>query len=317
MRAAVITGAGKVEMADIPIPNPGPGQIRVRLEGCGVCASNLVPWSGPEWMRFPTAPGALGHEAWGVVDGVGEGVTDCRPGERVAMLSQHGYAEYDLASQHEAISLPEQLDGRLFPGEALGCAMNIFRRSKIERDQDVAIIGIGFLGGALTRLASCAGARVIALSRRPASLAFARQMGAAEIIAIESHPDAVNHVRSLTEGRFCPRVIEATGKQEPLDLAAECTAEGGRLMIAGYHQDGLRNVNLQLWNWRGIDVINAHERDVQRAVDGVRKAVDAVLLGILEPERLFTHTYPLDRLDVALNATRDHPDGFVKAVVVP
>jgi threonine dehydrogenase-like Zn-dependent dehydrogenase len=112
-------------------------------------------------------------------------------------------------------------------------------------------------------------------------------------------------------------VIEATGKQEPLDLAAECTAEGGRLMIAGYHQDGLRNVNLQLWNWRGIDVINAHERDVQRAVDGVRKAVDAVLLGILEPERLFTHTYPLDRLDVALNATRDHPDGFVKAVVVP
>ena len=50
--------------------------------------------------------------------------------------------------------------------------------------------------------------------------------------------------------------------------------ERGRLVIAGYHQDGPRQVNMQLWNWRGIDVINAHERDPRRYVDGMRAAVD-------------------------------------------
>jgi hypothetical protein len=54
------------------------------------------------------------------------------------------------------------------------------------------------------------------------------------------------------------------------DLAGELCAERGRLVIAGYHQDGMRQVNVQLWNWRGIDVINAHERDPQAYVDGMR-----------------------------------------------
>jgi len=54
-------------------------------------------------------------------------------------------------------------------------------------------------------------------------------------------------------------VIEAAGQQWPLDLATELTRERGRLIIAGYHQDGPRQINMQLWNWRGLDVINAHE----------------------------------------------------------
>jgi threonine dehydrogenase-like Zn-dependent dehydrogenase len=62
MRAAVLKGPGRVEVEVVPRPVPGPGQVRLRLEGSGVCASNLTPWSGPEWMKFPTDPGALGHE---------------------------------------------------------------------------------------------------------------------------------------------------------------------------------------------------------------------------------------------------------------
>ena len=81
-------------------------------------------------------------------------------------------------------------------------------------------------------------------------------------------------MKELTDGRWCERVIEAVGLQWPLDLAGELTGERGRLVIAGYHQDGPRQVNMQLWNWRGIDVINAHERDPQRYVDGMRAAVD-------------------------------------------
>src|SRR6266496_39413 len=97
MRAAVLTGPGEVRIDDVPLPEPGPGQVRIRLEGCGVCASNLTPWEGPEWMHFPTEPGALGHEGWGVVDSVGEGVEQLRPGDRVAALSGKGFAEFDVA----------------------------------------------------------------------------------------------------------------------------------------------------------------------------------------------------------------------------
>jgi threonine dehydrogenase-like Zn-dependent dehydrogenase len=114
---------------------------------------------------------------------------------------------------------------------------------------------------------------------------------------------------------LCDRVIEAIGKQRPLDLAAELTRERGRLIIAGYHQDGPRQVNMQLWNWRGIDVINAHERDPLVYMQGIRDAIDAVATGRLDPAPLYTHRFPLDRLDDALNATRDRPDGFLKALV--
>jgi threonine dehydrogenase-like Zn-dependent dehydrogenase len=110
-------------------------------------------------------------------------------------------------------------------------------------------------------------------------------------------------------------VIEAVGKQWPLDLAGELCAEGGRLVIAGYHQDGPRQVNMQLWNWRGLDVVNAHERDPARYVSGVRRAVEAVASGRLDPSVLYTHRYPLERLGEALDATRDRPDGFLKALV--
>ena len=87
------------------------------------------------------------------------------------------------------------------------------------------------------------------------------------------------------------------------------------LIIAGYHQDGPRQVNMWLWNWRGIDVVNAHERDTAAYVQGVRDAVDAVASGRLDPSPLYTHSYPLDRLGDALNDTRDRPDGFLKAIV--
>src|SRR5213082_2452808 len=115
MRAAVLTGAGKLMIQHVAVPEPGPGQVRVRLEGCGVCASNLTPWEGPEWMRFPTEPGALGHEGWGVVDALGEGVEDIAVGTRVAMLSGKAYAEHDLADASQLVKLPDSLTGLHLP----------------------------------------------------------------------------------------------------------------------------------------------------------------------------------------------------------
>ena len=178
------------------------------------------------------------------------------------------------------------------------------------------VFGIGFLGAILTRLATDAGARVIAISRRPFSLDVARQFGAAETIPMDDHWAIIERVKELTGGRLCDRVIEAVGKQWPLDLAGELVREGGRLIVAGYHQDGPRQVNMQMWNWKGIDVVNAHERDPEVQMRGIREAVEAVASGRLDPSPLYTHAYPLERLGEALDATRDRPDGFLKALVM-
>ena len=261
MRAAVLAGPGLVRIVEVERPQPGPDQVRIRLEGCGVCASNLTPWAGPDWMRFPTEPGGLGHEGWGVVDAVGERVEWLSVGDRVAALSYKAYADYDIADADAVVPLPDALAGQPFPGEPLGCAMNIFRRSDIRAGADGR--------DRRDRLPRChpdpardgrrsAGHRRLAPSL---SLDVARAMGAAETVPLEDHDQIIGHGQGVDQGTFCDRVIEAVGKQWPLDLAAELTRERGRLIVAGYHQDGPRKVNMRLWNWRGLDVINAHERD--------------------------------------------------------
>jgi threonine dehydrogenase-like Zn-dependent dehydrogenase len=316
MQASVVAEPGHIEMEHLVLPEPGPGEVRVRLEGCGICASSLPLWEGRPWFRYPNPPGAPGHEGWGVVDAIGSGVSGLAIGERVAALSYRAFAEYDIASATAVVRLPENLANQPFPGEALGCAMNVFRRSGIETGQTVVIIGIGFLGALLTRLASRAGSRVVAISRRLFALDVARELGAYVAIELHHHDSIIHQVRRFTGGHGADRVIEATGLQGPLELAGELTRIRGRLVIAGYHQDGPRQVNMQLWNWRGLDVINAHERDPAIYVEGIRRAVDAVASGVLDPRRLYSHTFRLDQLDNAFRMMRERPNGFLKALVL-
>jgi threonine dehydrogenase-like Zn-dependent dehydrogenase len=316
MRAAVVTAPGQVKIEEFALPEPGTGEVRLRLEGCGVCGSNLPLWEGRPWFDYPTPAGAPGHEGWGVVDALGPGVRGLALGDRVAALSYRAYAEYDLARADAVVPLPESLAGRPLPGEPLGCAVNVFRRSDIRPGQTVVIIGIGFLGAVLVRLASDAGARVIAISRRPFALEIARRFGAEFTLPLADYARVASEVQAVTGGVGADRTIECVGLQQPLDLAGELTRVRGRLVIAGYHQEGQRQVNMQLWNWRGLDVINAHERDPQVYLDGIRTAVGAVGSGVLDPSPLYTHTFGLARLDEALETMRVRPDGFLKALVV-
>jgi len=315
MQACVIAGPGRACLQKVERPQPGPGEVLLRLEGCGVCASSLPLWEGREWFTYPQPPGAPGHEGWGRIAAVGEGVTGLAEGDRVAGLTYRAHAQYDIAKADALVKLPPALKGVAVPGEPLGCAVNIFRRSCIEPGQTVAIVGIGFLGALLTQLATHAGARVIAVSRRQYSLDFATTAGAAHAVPMDDHWRVLEQVKALTGGRWCERVIEATGLEWPLNLAGEMTAERGRLVIAGYHQDGMRQVNVQLWNWRGLDVINAHERDPRIYIQGMREAIELMVRGVLDPTPLYTHTLPLDRLGQALELTRTRPDGFMKALV--
>jgi len=315
MIAAVLTKPGIFELQHIEVPEINDNEVRIKVEGCGICASSLPLWEGREWFSYPVNAGSPGHEGWGIVDAVGENVTDIRNGDRVAFLSNNAYAEYDTASVGAVVKLPSELNKVPFPGEPLGCAMNIFERSNIAAGDTVAIIGMGFLGVLLCQLAKAKGAKVIAISKRSFSLDYARKFGADEVIPLTSTWEVSNKISEITGGEFCSRVIEATGKQEAIDIATEIVAEGGRLIIAGYHQDGLRQVNMQKWNWKGIDVINAHERKAERYLLGMQKAVDAVLNGTMDPGLLYTDVLPLSQLSKGFEMTAARPDGFMKALV--
>jgi threonine dehydrogenase-like Zn-dependent dehydrogenase len=317
MKAAVLIAPAKICIQETVIPEPRENEIRIRIEGCGLCGSNLAPWEGRDWFHYPFAPGLPGHEGWGEIDAVGAKVTKWNVGDRVAALTYNAFAEFDIAHEDAAIALPPALEKKPFPGEALGCAMNVFRRCDIQSGQTVAIVGIGFMGVLLTALAVGAGAIVIAITRRPFALQMARHFGAQHTIPLVDHENTIEQIKSLTGGIGCDRVIEATGMQWPLDLAGKLTRERGKLIIAGYHQDGLRQVNMQLWNWRGLDVINAHERDPKIYLEGMRRAANAVADGVIDPLPLYTHNFRLDRISEAFSTLQQRPDQFMKALVTP
>ena len=315
MAAAVLVQPGSLRLESAPVPAPGPGEVLVRIQGCGVCGSNVPVWTGAAQVGYPLAPGEPGHEAWGVVEALGQDVVGVRAGDRVACLSYRSFAAYDVAPADAVVQLPRELEGRAFPGEALACAVNAFRRSGVRAGETVAVVGVGFLGALLVQLAARAGASVIAVSRRPFALDVARAMGAAEAVPLDD--ETVARVTELTDGATCDRVVEAAGVQATLDVAAQLTGVRGTLAIAGYHQDGPRQVDMQLWNWRGLDIVNAHERDPAVYVRGMRAAAEAVAAGALDPDSLYTHRFPLERLDEALDAAATRADGFMKALVEP
>lgn len=316
MRAAVVDAPRHCRIEELCEPEPEAGQVRIRLEGTGVCASDLPVWEGRPWFSYPLHPGQPGHEGWGRVESTGHGVSGLKEGDRVAAFSFNNYATCTVANAADVVPLPKELDGRPFPGEPLACAMNAFRRCGIDTGNTVALVGAGFQGLLLTQLASRAGARVVAMSRRETPLKMALRMGADAVVLMDDHSTAVRKAMGYCGGQGYDCVIEATGAQWPLDLAGELTKVRGRLAIVGYHQDP-RQVNMQQWNWRGIDVINAHERDAKVYVEGMREAVSAAAEGRIDPWPLFTHEYALQDLEAAMDDASSRPEGFLKALVYP
>lgn len=315
MIAAVLSKPQTFTLQQTSVPEIKEDEIKIKVEGCGVCASSIPVWEGREWFQYPLEPGSPGHEGWGIVEEVGDKISNAKSGDRVAFLSFHTYAEYDKAQQNSFVKLPQQLNNIPFPGEPLGCAMNIFNRSDISKDDIVAIVGIGFLGALLCQLAKKKGAKVIAISRREYSLDFAKKYEADETIPLSSTWEVANKIAEITNNKFCNRVIEATGKQEGIDVATEVIGEYGKMIIAGYHQDGLRKVNLQKWNWKAIDVLNAHERDALKYLSGMQAAVDAVANGTIDPQLLYTNILSLEEISKGFELTKKRPDGFMKALI--
>jgi NADPH:quinone reductase len=316
MISATLVEPRRFDVGSQEPPSPGSGEILLRIEGCGVCGSDLGPWMGLPWLSYPLPPGKPGHEVFGTVAALGPEVSGLSVGDAVTALSYCGYSELDVARAEDVVLLPSELAGRPVLGEPLACAVNVARRSGVVEGDLVVLVGTGFLGALLVPLLRRLGpSRIVAVSRRRSGLDVAERLGADEVLTYDE--DVRGRIGALTGGRMADVVIEATGRQEPLDLASDLVRVRGRLVVAGYHQDGPRMVNMQSWNWRGIDVINAHERDPQIYRSGMEEGVRLLAAGELDLEPLLTHRFPLAEVGRAFAVAESRPEGFLKALIVP
>lgn len=213
MKAAVVRSFGEpLVIEDRPDPEPGPGQVRVRLEACGLCHTDIHAAHG-DWPVRPSPPFVPGHEGVGIVEALGDGVSHLSVGQRVAVpwlgwacgRCEHclsgwetlcerqqntgysvngGYAEKMLASADFAAPVPDGIDPR--DAAPLTCAgVTTYKALKVagvRPTQLVAISGIGGLGHLAVQYAKIAGATVAAIDVTDDKLELARELGADIVI---------------------------------------------------------------------------------------------------------------------------------------
>jgi threonine dehydrogenase-like Zn-dependent dehydrogenase len=314
MKAAAFVKPGLTQVFEREKPEPKPGEVLVRIAVCGVCSSELGMWVNKNLQ--PEAPIFFGHEASGIIEAVGDGVQTLTVGDRVTLFTEEGgYAEYISLAEKWAVKIPDRVPYDYALGEPIACAMNGAKRSCVEIGDTVVIVGLGFMGALIMQGIALKGAsRIIVVDTREESFELARKLGAREIID-SKNANAAERIMELTNGKGADVVIECTGYQAPLDLATQAVKIRGKLVIFGYHQGGPRTIDVQTWNWKGLDVVNAHERDPEVYLQGIKTGMKLLETGQLVMEPLVTHFYTLDDVNQAFQDAYGKPPGFIKAVI--
>jgi alcohol dehydrogenase, propanol-preferring len=249
-----------------PVPEAGAGQVRVRIQACGVCGSDVFLQDG----GFASSPVPIvpGHEAAGVVDAIGSGVTDLEPGQVVALyylstppgdawtaagfpnrsprVARMGvdvdgaFAEYVVRPRECVIVPPSPLPVAELAllTDAVATPLHGLRRiAKLAAGETVAVIGIGGIGSNAVQLAKAFGARVIAISRSDARLRLARELGADHTVV--SGDETAAAVRELTAGLGADVVLQCADSVRAYELAVDIAGPGGRVVFVGSSADAI------------------------------------------------------------------------------
>lgn len=258
MQAAVSRGPRRIEVDALSVPEPAHGEARIRIEACGICGSDLHLFG-----VGGLAPGLVpGHEFMGVVDALGEDVSNVSPGQRVAVepfrtcgacaacRSGRGAICRDarLLGVHDPggmagfVSAPAR---RLFPvdanvpaavaalAEPLSVSLHGIRRAGLCPGQRVLILGAGVVGLLTTLAARVLGAGEIWVSaRHPHQAERAEALGAHRILSeAEAEPGALD---ALGRTRDVDVVVETVGgAANTLDAAAAAVRPGGAISVVG------------------------------------------------------------------------------------
>jgi D-arabinose 1-dehydrogenase-like Zn-dependent alcohol dehydrogenase len=278
-----------------PVPQPGPGEVRIRIEACGVCGSDVFLQDGG-FTGSPT-PIVPGHEAAGVVDALGPGVDDLRPGTPVALyyiatpagdpwatagtpnrspaVQRMGvdvdgaFAEYVVRPRASVIVPPAPLP----PAElavltdAVATPLHALRRiAQLRHGETVAVIGIGGLGSNAVQLAKAFGARVIAITRSAEKRALALRLGADEAVPAAAGAAAADGVADV--------VLQCADSIAAYQLALDVAAPGGRVVFIGSSAEPVPVAPMQVI-WKELQLLGSRgfvpadiEEAIQLRIDG-------------------------------------------------
>ena len=341
MRAALTRGRGCLELEAIPVPEPGGGDVRVRVEACGICGTDLH-----FYHQGLAVPGrAPGHEIAGFVDALGEGVDGIEVGARVAVeplrtcggcrfcaegrgnicremrvlgIHEHGgFADYVVAPASRLFPLPAELPAPIAAlAEPVAVAIHGLRRGGLEAGQRVLVLGAGSLGLITLVAARALGAGEVWLSARHAHQAeLGRALGATRVLS-ESEASA-ERLDTLGRSHAIDLVVETVGGRADTLLAA-CAAirPGGAVSVLGVFTGGVGLDPLRLLLKEGtLAWSNCYTHGEARA-----DFDDAV--GLLSSQRqalsrLVTHQRPLSEIGPAFEEASNKKGGAVKVTVLP
>lgn len=324
MRAVVFRAEGVVEVAERPEPAiEEPADAIVRVTRAGICGSDLHFFHG----KAPMDPGTtMGHEAVGIVERVGDGVTMVRPGDRVVTSfhiacgacwfcrsGQSGLCEDhrilgggpfggDLpGTQAQAVRVPvadvnllrvpEAVDDEraLFVGDVLTTGVYAASLADAGPEDAVAIVGAGPVGFCVAQALRAAGARrVFALDRDPARLALIATTGATPVDVGATNPEM--ELARATDGRGADVVIDAVGTPDAWSSALDVVRRGGRVIVVGMYTSETVELQLGVAWIRGLGLRFAGETPVH-AWWG--PAMDGLVAGDLDPRPLISHRLTL------------------------
>lgn len=284
MRAAVVTEFGEqAQVEERPVPQPGPGQVLVRLEACGLCHTDIHAMRG-DWPVKPALPLTPGHEGVGIIEGLGEGVTNREIGQRVAMpwlghacgecrfcidgrenLCEQqfnngyavpgGYAEYMLADARFAVPVPDGITP--LDAAPLTCAgvttYAAVKNAHVTPGETVAIFGVGGLGHLAVQYARLVGAKVVAVDVTSEKLELATELGADHVVNAE----LADPVASIREWGGADVAIVLAVAPSVFRQAFDSVNRGGRLVLVSLPADGEITLPIFETVLKGISVIGS------------------------------------------------------------
>src|SRR6266404_6003047 len=208
-----IGGPEVLKIAEVPKPEVKPGMVLIKVRAAGInFADTLFRQGLYAWQ--PTFPDTPGLEAAGVIDAVGEGVTNLKPGQRVAALGSKMYAEYALAPAAQVIPIPDSIsfeEGAAFPVQVLTAWHMLHTAHQTGPEQTVLVhSAAGGVGIVAVQIAKAAGARVIGTVSSDNKIGLVKEHGADEVINYATH-DFAEEANRLTGGRGVDLILDAVG----------------------------------------------------------------------------------------------------------
>ncbi len=308
MKAVVLRGFGGPEVLQVeqfPRPVPGAGEVLVAVHAVSVNRTlDLVVRAG-DYGAPVSFPHILGVDPSGVVEAVGEGVTNRKPGDRVAILPwrskpvgpldsvgmQHlgGYADYVKAPAEATVLVPDRLgfaEATIVARHAPQ-AFNLLRdRAAVKAGETVLVMGAaGGLGSAGVQIAKLLGATVIAAAGAPERVAAALALGADQGIDYRAE-DLTARVLELTGGRGANVVFENIADPLLFPQAFMAVARHGRLVTAGSHGGGtvpLDVKRLYLYQIAVLGSLGFTHDDVTASLDAAAAGQFSVLIDQIMP----------------------------------